>query len=120
MKKILFVLLAVTSFSATAMQPSYKIAFLKYNGGGDWYANLETSIPNLIKFVRELLSRHRCPVAPILPTTLHLPKRVVFVEPVRSVSLCCARALIGVVVCVGGADRWLGGGATAPTADRKH
>ena len=23
---------------------------LKYNGGGDWYANLETSIPNLIEF----------------------------------------------------------------------
>jgi hypothetical protein len=23
---------------------------LKYSGGGDWYANLETSLPNLIKF----------------------------------------------------------------------
>ncbi len=29
---------------------SYQIALLKYNGGGDWYANLETSLPNLIKF----------------------------------------------------------------------
>ncbi len=29
---------------------SYQIAVLKYNGGGDWYANLETSLPNLIKF----------------------------------------------------------------------
>lgn len=29
---------------------SYKIGLLKYSGGGDWYANLETSLPNLIKF----------------------------------------------------------------------
>lgn len=28
---------------------SYKIAVLKYNGGGDWYAN-PTSVPNLIEF----------------------------------------------------------------------
>src|SRR5881227_3676615 len=36
-------------------QPPYKIALLKYNGGGDWYANLDTSIPNLIKFCNENL-----------------------------------------------------------------
>lgn len=29
---------------------SYQIGLLKYNGGGDWYANLETSLPNLIKY----------------------------------------------------------------------
>jgi hypothetical protein len=29
---------------------SFQLAVLKYNGGGDWYANLETSLPNLIKF----------------------------------------------------------------------
>lgn len=29
---------------------SYQIALLKYNGGGDWYANIETSLPNLINF----------------------------------------------------------------------
>ena len=29
---------------------TYEIALLKYNGGGDWYANLETSLPNLIRF----------------------------------------------------------------------
>jgi len=27
-----------------------QLALLKYNGGGDWYANLETSLPNLIQF----------------------------------------------------------------------
>lgn len=34
---------------------TYKIAVLKYNGGGDWYANLETSLPNLIKFCNDKL-----------------------------------------------------------------
>jgi hypothetical protein len=33
----------------------YQIAVLKYNGGGDWYANLETSVPNLIKFCNDIL-----------------------------------------------------------------
>ena len=33
------------SFSQT-----YQIGLLKYGGGGDWYANIETSLPNLIKF----------------------------------------------------------------------
>lgn len=35
--------------------PTYKIGLLKYNGGGDWYANLETSLPNLIKFCNDNL-----------------------------------------------------------------
>ncbi|HLF34112.1 MAG TPA: DUF4159 domain-containing protein [Cyclobacteriaceae bacterium] len=30
-------------------QPGIRIAKLKYNGGGDWYAN-KTALPNLIKF----------------------------------------------------------------------
>ncbi len=34
---------------------AYQIALLKYNGGGDWYANLETSLPNLIRFCNEQL-----------------------------------------------------------------
>lgn len=38
--------LVLTSFAPNA---SYTIALLKYNGGGDWYAN-PTSLPNLIKF----------------------------------------------------------------------
>lgn len=29
---------------------SFQIGLVKYSGGGDWYANLETSLPNLIKF----------------------------------------------------------------------
>jgi hypothetical protein len=35
---------------------SFQVALLKYSGGGDWYANLETSLPNLVKFCNENLS----------------------------------------------------------------
>jgi hypothetical protein len=34
---------------------SCQLALLKYSGGGDWYANLETSLPNLAKFCNENL-----------------------------------------------------------------
>lgn len=36
-------------------QGSFQIGLAKYNGGGDWYANLETSLPNLIKFCNKNL-----------------------------------------------------------------
>lgn len=36
-------------------QNSFEIALLKYNGGGDWYAN-PTALPNLIKFSNENLN----------------------------------------------------------------
>ena len=39
----------------------YQIALLKYNGGGDWYANLETSLPNLIRFCNEHLGMNIAP-----------------------------------------------------------
>ena len=43
---ILFFLIGATTVFS---QPSIKIAKLKYNGGGDWYAN-KTALPNLIAF----------------------------------------------------------------------
>ena len=36
----------------TVGQNTYQIAILKYNGGGDWYAN-PTALPNLIAFANE-------------------------------------------------------------------
>ena len=39
---------------------SFQIAKLKYNGGGDWYAN-KTSLPNLIKFCNQNLNMHIAP-----------------------------------------------------------
>jgi hypothetical protein len=44
---IILLLLIKSSF---IFSQSYQIGLLKYSGGGDWYANLETSLPNLIKF----------------------------------------------------------------------
>jgi len=44
---ILLIILTLTNFA----QP-VKIGLLKYNGGGDWYAN-PTSLPNLIAFCNE-------------------------------------------------------------------
>jgi len=38
---------------------SFQIAVLKYRGG-DWYANLRTSLPNLIKFVNKELGLNIC------------------------------------------------------------
>jgi hypothetical protein len=47
MKRICFCLIIISSL---AFYPSsYKIARLKYNGGGDWYAN-RSALPNLIQF----------------------------------------------------------------------
>jgi hypothetical protein len=41
---IIFILFPLQIFYAQ------QIALLKYKGGGDWYANITTSLPNLIKF----------------------------------------------------------------------
>jgi hypothetical protein len=50
LKKLIFFFFFSVILVARAAAPSYQIALLKYGGGGDWYANLETSLPNLIKF----------------------------------------------------------------------
>lgn len=49
---LLFFFLPGIFFSFNA--PGYKIAKLKYNGGGDWYAN-RTALPNLISFCNKNL-----------------------------------------------------------------
>lgn len=55
MKKLLFLVFILHSSFVVAQAPyAYKIAKLKYNGGGDWYAN-KTSLPNLIKFANQQL-----------------------------------------------------------------
>jgi len=50
---LFFTLLSIISVYAAKAQ-TYQIALLKYNGGGDWYAN-PTSIPNLIDFCNKNL-----------------------------------------------------------------
>lgn len=55
LKSLLLFLPFTFFFEYSFSQPSYQIALLRYNGGGDWYANLETSLPNLIKFSNDNL-----------------------------------------------------------------
>ncbi|MCU0450686.1 MAG: DUF4159 domain-containing protein [Bernardetiaceae bacterium] len=55
--KLFFALLALLLFSqpVLAQDRALKIAKLKYNGGGDWYAN-KTALPNLITFCNRNLN----------------------------------------------------------------
>ncbi len=57
LKKLLFVLLVIltfTAFKTTDAPAGLKLALLKYSGGGDWYAN-PTALPNLAKFCNDEL-----------------------------------------------------------------
>ncbi|PTT03955.1 hypothetical protein DBR11_00905 [Pedobacter sp. HMWF019] len=50
-RKLVFfagLILLLSSFSS----PTYKIAKLKYSGGGDWYGN-RTALPNLVRFCNQ-------------------------------------------------------------------
>jgi len=49
-KIISTLILSLTIISGAELkEPSFKIGLLKYNGGGDWYAN-PTALPNLVTF----------------------------------------------------------------------
>jgi hypothetical protein len=71
MKKYILVL-ALFALKLSAQE----IALLKYNGGGDWYAN-PTSLPNLIKFCNQNISTKIRPkpatVEPSSPDLLSYP-----------------------------------------------
>ncbi|MCG8476849.1 MAG: DUF4159 domain-containing protein [Cytophagales bacterium] len=58
MKKIVLSFLGFFFFGAVCAQ--VKIAKLKYNGGGDWYAN-KTALPNLIRFCNQNLDMKIAP-----------------------------------------------------------
>ncbi len=49
-KRIFILLSCLCLLSLGSPAQSYQLGLLKYSGGGDWYANLETSLPNLIRF----------------------------------------------------------------------
>ncbi len=53
--KLTFLLaICITLLYSFTPSQSYQFAVLKYNGGGDWYAN-PSSIPNLVRFCNENL-----------------------------------------------------------------
>ncbi|MCO5248170.1 MAG: DUF4159 domain-containing protein [Chitinophagales bacterium] len=56
MKKGIFILLFLTAYTVFAQNKgTVKLGLLKYNGGGDWYAN-PTSLPNLAEFCNQNLN----------------------------------------------------------------
>ncbi len=55
MKRLLLIFPLLGLLSFTPGNPTLKIALVKYNGGGDWYANLQTSLPNLINYCNKNL-----------------------------------------------------------------
>jgi len=57
----LFLLTQVIFFSFYSQNYSYKIGLLKYNGGGDWYAN-PTALSNLIEFCNSEIGTNINPV----------------------------------------------------------
>jgi len=52
--RILFLFPVLLLLHSSFQSATYKIAKLKYNGGGDWYAN-RTALPNLIEFCNKNL-----------------------------------------------------------------
>lgn len=57
---LLTALLLFTFLDSRAQQASLQIAKLKYNGGGDWYAN-KTALPNLISYANQHLNTKIAP-----------------------------------------------------------
>ena len=55
MKKLMFFFLIINAPIYYSQDYSFKIGVLKYNGGGDWYAN-PTALPNLIQFCNKNLN----------------------------------------------------------------
>jgi hypothetical protein len=64
MRVILFVFALLALFLNISAQESITIAIVKYNGGGDWYAN-PSAMPNLIKEVKR---RTKIPIADTIAT----------------------------------------------------
>lgn len=63
---ILTISVLLFTLVAHAQKFNYQIAVLKYNGGGDWYANLETSLPNLIHFCNQNMNTYINPEQAII------------------------------------------------------
>ncbi|MFY0593023.1 DUF4159 domain-containing protein [Roseivirga sp.] len=53
-KSLVIFLLLFTSLTVVGQSEKLKMAKLRYNGGGDWYAN-KTALPNLAKFCNQYL-----------------------------------------------------------------
>tara|TARA_R110002050_G_scaffold204327_2_gene339720 strand:+ start:26145 stop:26813 length:669 start_codon:yes stop_codon:yes gene_type:complete len=76
MRKLIVIITALLIGGMVSAQ-TYQIALLKYNGGGDWYANLETSLPNLIQFSNQAIGTQINPQ----PATVEVGSSDIFTYP---------------------------------------
>ncbi len=76
MRIAVFIFIFSIVYPVSAQNQGVKIALLKYNGGGDWYAN-PTSLPNLIKFCNQNLRTNIYPE----PSTVELSSPEIFSYP---------------------------------------
>lgn len=75
--RVFFILLfALLSLSGIAQNQGVKIALLKYNGGGDWYAD-PTALPNLIEFCNQNIRTNIFPE----PSTIEVGSPEIFNYP---------------------------------------
>ncbi len=74
-KYLLGIVLLTLTFSFSDYY-TYKIAVLKYDGGGDWYSN-PTSLPNLIKYCNKNLDTNINPT----PDQIHVGSQEIFNYP---------------------------------------
>lgn len=65
MKKWFVFSILLCAFAFNQQRPSFKIAKVKYNGGGDWYSN-KTALPNLIDFCNKELGTNIDPKAEVV------------------------------------------------------
>src|SRR5210317_910626 len=75
MKRI-FLIIAVLILSINGMQAQLQIALLKYNGGGDWYAD-PTALPNLIEYCNQNIKTSIFPE----PSTIEIGSPEIFNFP---------------------------------------
>ena len=61
MRFIYFFILVTYTFTGFGQSYTYKIGLLKYNGGGDWYAN-PTALTNLIEFSNKEIGTNINPI----------------------------------------------------------
>jgi len=55
LRRVLSSILVAFALLPAQAQGTYQLAVLKYNGGGDWYAN-PTAVPNLVKYCNQQLA----------------------------------------------------------------
>jgi hypothetical protein len=74
-RALIFLIIGIIGFSFFS-DPTYGIAVLKYDGGGDWYAN-PTAVPNLIKFCNKNIKTNINPN----PDQVHVGSNEIFNYP---------------------------------------